>query len=87
MSKRGSGRPGGGTERGFTSSVRVRVMDRDLPSCTHDPSSSDSKSGSDGENRVSLGGDAGIYGFRILDVQNLRDGGDGGCGEFGFRLH
>ena len=52
-------------------------MERDLPSCANDPSSSDSKSDSDGGNRVGLGGDAGICKFRILDVQNLRDGGEG----------
>uniref|UniRef100_A0A8C4QGM7 C2H2-type domain-containing protein n=1 Tax=Eptatretus burgeri TaxID=7764 RepID=A0A8C4QGM7_EPTBU len=52
-------------------------MDRDPPSFTDDPNSSDSKSGSDGGTRGGPGGAVGICGFRILDVQNLRDGGDG----------
>uniref|UniRef100_UPI00358E7A74 E3 SUMO-protein ligase ZBED1-like isoform X1 n=2 Tax=Myxine glutinosa TaxID=7769 RepID=UPI00358E7A74 len=51
-------------------------MNRDPPSCTHNPSSSDSTSGSDGGSTGGPGGDAGICGFRILDVQNLRDGDD-----------
>jgi len=55
----------------------LRVMNRDPPSCAHDLRSSDSKSGSDGGTRGGPGGAAGICGFRILDVQNLRDGGDG----------
>ena len=56
-----------------------RVMDRDHLSFTDDPNSSDQKSGSesDGGTRGGLGGAAGICGFRILDVQNLRDGVDG----------
>uniref|UniRef100_UPI003590230A uncharacterized protein isoform X2 n=1 Tax=Myxine glutinosa TaxID=7769 RepID=UPI003590230A len=55
------------------------VMDRDPPICTHDPNSSDSKSVSDGGNTGGPGGVHGICGFRILDVQKLRDGhgGDG----------
>ena len=48
-------------------------MDREPTNCVHDPSSS----GSDGGTRGGPGGAAGICGFRILDVQNLHDGGDG----------
>uniref|UniRef100_UPI00358DE085 uncharacterized protein isoform X3 n=2 Tax=Myxine glutinosa TaxID=7769 RepID=UPI00358DE085 len=55
----------------------LTVMDRDPPICTHDPNSSDSKSVSDGGNTGGPGGVRGICGFRILDVQKLRDGGDG----------
>uniref|UniRef100_UPI00358E1A54 uncharacterized protein n=1 Tax=Myxine glutinosa TaxID=7769 RepID=UPI00358E1A54 len=53
------------------------VMDRDPPICTHDPNSSDSKSVSDGGNTGGPGGVHVICGFRILDVQKLRDGRDG----------
>uniref|UniRef100_A0A8C4QN16 C2H2-type domain-containing protein n=1 Tax=Eptatretus burgeri TaxID=7764 RepID=A0A8C4QN16_EPTBU len=52
-------------------------MNRDPPNCAHHLRSSDSKSGSDGGTRGGPGGAAGICGFKILDVQNLRDGGDG----------
>uniref|UniRef100_UPI00358EDA5E uncharacterized protein n=1 Tax=Myxine glutinosa TaxID=7769 RepID=UPI00358EDA5E len=51
-----------------------RIMNRDS---FYDLSSSDSRSGSDRGNGGGPGGAAGICGFRILDVQNLRDGGDG----------
>uniref|UniRef100_UPI00358E783C uncharacterized protein n=1 Tax=Myxine glutinosa TaxID=7769 RepID=UPI00358E783C len=54
-------------------------MDRDLSSSAHDPSSSDSKSGSessDGGDGGGPEGDAGICGFKILDFKNLRDGDD-----------
>uniref|UniRef100_UPI00358F9BFB uncharacterized protein isoform X2 n=1 Tax=Myxine glutinosa TaxID=7769 RepID=UPI00358F9BFB len=44
-------------------------MDRDPANCDHDPSS-------DGGNGGGPGGSAGICGFKILDVQNLRDGGN-----------
>ena len=53
------------------------VMDRHLLSCAHDLSSWNSTSSSDGGNRVCSGGVPGIRGFRVLDVQSLRDGGDG----------
>uniref|UniRef100_UPI00358E3949 zinc finger protein 596-like n=1 Tax=Myxine glutinosa TaxID=7769 RepID=UPI00358E3949 len=46
-------------------------MDRDPANCDHDPSSD-----SDGGNGGGPGGSAGICGFKILDVQNLRDGGN-----------
>uniref|UniRef100_UPI00358E5AF1 inner centromere protein-like isoform X2 n=1 Tax=Myxine glutinosa TaxID=7769 RepID=UPI00358E5AF1 len=52
------------------------VVDRDPPSCTPDPRSSDSKWSSDGGNRGGPGGVDEICGFKILDVQNLPVGGD-----------
>uniref|UniRef100_UPI00358F0A15 zinc finger protein 271-like isoform X5 n=1 Tax=Myxine glutinosa TaxID=7769 RepID=UPI00358F0A15 len=50
------------------------VMDQDSTTCAHDPRSSDSMSCIDGGNIVGPGGDAGISGFRIVDVQNVRVG-------------
>uniref|UniRef100_A0A8C4R0M5 C2H2-type domain-containing protein n=1 Tax=Eptatretus burgeri TaxID=7764 RepID=A0A8C4R0M5_EPTBU len=52
-------------------------MNRDPPCCTPYPSSSDSNVGSDGGKSGGPGVAAGICGFGILDVQKLRDGGDG----------
>uniref|UniRef100_UPI00358ED590 uncharacterized protein isoform X2 n=1 Tax=Myxine glutinosa TaxID=7769 RepID=UPI00358ED590 len=50
-------------------------MDREPLNCAHDLSSSGSNGGDRGP-RGGPGGAAGICGFRILDVQNLREGGD-----------
>ena len=52
----------------------MRVMDRDLPTSGHDPSSS-AFGGANGG--CPTWTDAVICGFRILDVQNLGSGGRG----------
>uniref|UniRef100_UPI00358E9359 zinc finger protein OZF-like isoform X1 n=1 Tax=Myxine glutinosa TaxID=7769 RepID=UPI00358E9359 len=47
-------------------------MDREPLNCAHDPSSSGPHGGDGGGSE----GAAGIWGFKILDVQDLREGGD-----------